>query len=172
MMPFSGFAGGRQHMSRLRLKAVVAVFSRFFNHPATLSRVAFLWVMKPQGDGMEELSNEFLGEHYTIVDKRDKQAVLRAILVLEQELTSDERRILRTTRQPLCKAVVRLEREYAALDTTLEQMSERFNKLIGEMRNVLAERNLLQAKNAVYDKIFEDEASSTNADIKSSHPGE
>jgi hypothetical protein len=121
-----------------------------------------------------ELSNEFLGENFVIVDKRDKQAVLRAILKLEQVLTSEERHVLRNTRQPLTKAVVRLEREYAAFDTTLEQMSERFNRLVGEMRNVLADRNLLQAKNACYDKILEDGTgdSTVETDVSPSHAGE
>src|SRR5690242_375408 len=85
---------------------------------------------------MEQDSHLLTGEQFIVVDKRDRQAVLRAILELEQALSPAERGVLRDNRQTLVKAVLGLEKEYARFDTVLE------------------DRRLFQAKDALYAEVL------------------
>jgi hypothetical protein len=91
-------------------------------------------------------------EDFIVVDKRDKQAIQKTILALEQELSLEERHALYSIRQQsLINTILNLEKEYSKFDFTLEQATERFNDLISLLRNALTAQSLLQAKNALYE---------------------
>lgn len=101
-----------------------------------------------------EQAGMLTGESLLVVDKRDRQAVLQAILELEDALSPVDCSSLRLRRKPLMQAVLGLEKEYARLDTLLEEAADRINDAVSSLRRMLADRRMLQAKDRLYAEVL------------------
>lgn len=103
---------------------------------------------------MPESSHWLRGEHLLVVDKRDQQAMMRAILEMIRELPASSRQTLEGSQPSLVKAIIRLEQEYARFDTTLEEIARHGHDLVGALRKLMTDRRLFQAKDELYGQIL------------------
>jgi hypothetical protein len=101
-----------------------------------------------------ESENMFTGEHFIVLDKRNKQALLRGILEIEQLLSPEDLQQLQGKRHPLIQGVLRLEREYVRFDTVLMGVAQRMEDLAGAIRDLLGGNTFDEAKSALYKTIL------------------